>query len=268
MIIKISHKTNYHFAEKVPRLIQSLRLYPTNCKNQKVLDWKIASSKGSMINSFQDALGHKIINIYNKNLIGSQCIEAVGMVKTKDCFGTFSGLSEKVNPICFLRQTGLTLPGKKIIEMSKKIKKKKNIVKFCHELNLFVSELIKYKSNSTTNNTTAEMALKNGEGVCQDFAHILLSMARLFELPARYINGYLIEDENAKDYYTHAWVEIFIRDLGWVAFDPSHKVCVHDKYVRVNCGFDFVDASPIKGVKLNYLGSEQLSYQVEINIGQ
>ena len=112
------------------------------------------------------------------------------------------------------------------------------------------------------------MALKNGEGVCQDFAHILLSMARLFELPARYINGYLIEDENAKDYYTHAWVEIFIRDLGWVAFDPSHKVCVDDKYVRVNCGFDFIDASPIKGVKLNYLGSEQLSYQVKINIGQ
>ena len=120
MIIKISHKTNYHFAEKVPRLIQSLRLYPTNCKYQKVLDWKISSSKGSMINSFQDALGHKIINIYNKNLIGSQCIEAVGKVKTKDFFGTFSGLSDKVNPICFLRQTRLTLHGKKLLRCLKR----------------------------------------------------------------------------------------------------------------------------------------------------
>ena len=268
MIIKISHTTNYNFEEKVPRLIQSLKLYPTTCKNQKILDWKITSSQGTVIDSYYDALGHKIINIYNKNLKGLQQIKSVGKVQTKNYFGTILGLVDKVNPLCFLRYTPLTLPGNKIIEMSKKIKKRKNIIQFCHELNLFVFELIKYKSNSTDNNTSGEMALEKGEGVCQDFAHILISLAKVLKIPARYVNGYLIEDANTTDYYTHAWVEMFIRDLGWVGFDPSHKICVNDRYVRVSCGFDFIDASPIKGVKLNYLGSEQLSYKVDINSSQ
>ena len=268
MFIKISHTTNYNFAEKVPRLIQSLKLYPTSCKNQKILNWKITSSQGTVVDSFYDALGHKIINIYNKELMGLQEIKSIGEVKTKNYFGTVLGLEEKVNPMCFLRHTPLTFPGKKIIEMSRKIKKKKNIIQFCHELNLFVSEIIKYKSNSTDNNTSAEMALSKGEGVCQDFAHILISLSKTFNLPARYVNGYLIEDANTTDYFTHAWVEIYISELGWVGFDPSHKICINDKYVRISCGFDFIDASPIKGVKLNYLGSEQLSFKVDINVSQ
>ena len=143
MFIKISHTTNYNFAEKVPRLIQSLKLYPTSCKNQKILNWKITSSQGTVVDSFYDALGHKIINIYNKELMGLQEIKSIGEVKTKNYFGTVLGLEEKVNPMCFLRHTPLTFPGKKIIEMSRKIKKKKNIIQFCHELNLFVSEIIK-----------------------------------------------------------------------------------------------------------------------------
>ena len=70
MIIKISHKTKYFFENTVPRLIQTLKLYPTSCKNQKVLEWNISSNKGEILNSYQDSLGHNIINIYIKNLNG------------------------------------------------------------------------------------------------------------------------------------------------------------------------------------------------------
>ena len=59
-------------------------------------------------------------------------------------------------------------------------------------------------------------------------------------------------------------MEIFVKDLGWVAFDPSHKRCIDDKYVRISCGFDFIDASPIKGVKLNYLGNEDLNFKLNM----
>ena len=63
---------------------------------------------------------------------------------------------------------------------------------------------------------------------------------------------------------THAWVEIFINNLGWVAFDPSHKKCIDDKYIRISTGFDFEDASIIKGVKNNYNGDEFLETKVDI----
>ena len=51
-------------------------------------------------------------------------------------------------------------------------------------------------------------------------------------------------------------------------FDPSHKRCIDENYVRISCGYDFIDASPIKGVKLNYLGEEALNFKLDINIEQ
>ena len=131
-----------------------------------------------------------------------------------------------------------------------------------------VSEAIVFKSGSTNNETSAEHSLRLGTGVCQDYAHILISLARYFEIPARYVNGYLLEDNNTNKFYTHAWVELFITNLGWVAFDPSHKKCIDEKYVRISCGYDFIDASPIKGVKLNYSGSEDLNFKLSIDSEQ
>ena len=68
MILNIKHQTNYHFYSSVPRLVQSLKLYPSNCKNQKVINWNISTSIGQLIKSHQDALGHTIYNIYNECL--------------------------------------------------------------------------------------------------------------------------------------------------------------------------------------------------------
>lgn len=268
MILKIKHQTKYNFSSPVPRLIQSIKLYPSKCKNQKIIHWNITSSTGLLEKSHQDALGHKIHNIYSKELEGNQIIVSEGKVETKDFQGVMHGLDDKVNPLCFLRHTDLTKPGSKIKELSKKINKKKDDIKFCHNLNLLVSEVIDFKTGLTNNQTTAESSLLLAKGVCQDFAHILISLSRLFEIPARYVNGYLMDDNNTNNYSTHAWVELYIRNLGWIGFDPSHKKCIDEKYIRVSCGYDFLDASPIKGVKLNYLGGENLNFNLDINIEQ
>ena len=178
------------------------------------------------------------------------------------------GLMDKVNPFCFLRFTHLTRPGEKLIKLSKKIKKKNDQIQFCHDLNTLVSEIINFKSGITNNQTTAEESLNLEKGVCQDYAHILMSLSKIFNIPSRYVNGYLMDDNNISNYSSHAWVEIYINDLGWVGVDPSHKRCIDENYVRVSCGYDFIDASPIKGVKLNYLGEEALNFKLDINIEQ
>ena len=87
-------------------------------------------------------------------------------------------------------------------------------------------------------------------------------------IPARYVNGFLYEDLNAAENSTHAWGELFLKEIGWVGFDPSHKKCVDDKYIRINSGFDFLDASIIKGIKLNYNGNESLESKVFIETCQ
>ena len=268
MILTIKHQTNYNFYSNVPRLVQSLKLYPSNCKNQKIINWNISTSIGQLTKSHQDSLGHTIYNIYNEGLIGEQTIISEGKIHTKDFHGVMHGLEDKVNPFCFLRFTYLTKPGEKLIKLSKKIKQKKDQIKFCHDLNRIVSEVLDFKTGITNNKTTAEEALKIEKGVCQDYAHILISLSKIFNIPSRYINGYLMDDNNISHYSSHAWVEMYINDLGWVAFDPSHKKCIDQNYVRISCGYDFSDASPIKVVKLNYLGEEDLNFKLDINTEQ
>ena len=128
MILNIKHQTTYNFYSSVPRLVQSLRLYPSNCKNQKVINWNISTSVGKLDKSHQDALGHTIYNIYNESLVGEQTIVSEGKIDTKNFNGVMHGLNDKVHPFCFLRFTNLTRPGEKLIKLAKKIKKK--MIKF------------------------------------------------------------------------------------------------------------------------------------------
>ena len=215
MILNIKHETNYNFSSNVPRLVQSLKLYPSKCKNQKIIDWNIYTNIGYLANSHQDALGHKIINIYNESLIGKQTIVSEGKVDTKDFQGVMYGLEDKVNPLCFLRHTNLTTPGEKIINLSKKIKKKNDKIQFCHELNNIVAETISFKTGITNNTTTAENSLRLKKGVCQDYAHILLSLSKIFNIPARYINGYLMDDDNLNNYSSVLGQNFYSTLAGW-----------------------------------------------------
>ena len=267
MKIKVKHQTSYHFNLTVPRLIQSVKLYPSKCKNQRIINWNINSDKGDIIESHQDSLGHRIFNIFNRDFKGRQIIKSEGVIETKDYSGVLKGLNEKVNPLCFLRHTKLTEPCRKIFNLSKKIKNN-DLIEFCHKLNLIVSQSIKYVTGSTSSNTSAQKSIEQGEGVCQDFAHILISLARSNNIPARYINGFLLEDINSNENFTHAWVELYVKDFGWIGFDPSHKKCIDENYIRISCGMDFLDASTIKGVKTNYAGEENLNVKISVSACQ
>ena len=92
-----------------------------------------------------------------------------------------------------------------------------------------------YTPGSTTVRTTAEQALAQHKGVCQDYAHVMLSVCRSLGLTARYIAG-LLGGEGA----THAWMEVY-QDHRWVGLDPTHNRLVDDNYITIAHGRDFRD---------------------------
>lgn len=94
-----------------------------------------------------------------------------------------------------------------------------------------------YTPGSTTIRTTAEQALAQGKGVCQDYAHVMLSICRSLglDLSVRYIAG-LLCGEGA----THAWVEVY-HDGRWVGLDPTHDRMVDDTYITIAHGRDYRD---------------------------
>ena len=109
-------------------------------------------------------------------------------------------------------------------------------------LNQAAADALTYRSGTTGVKTSAAEALKTGEGVCQDYAHLLLSLARLSGFGARYCMG-LIPGEGA----THAWAELALPD-GWYGFDPANHRTADETYLRFAVGRDASDCLAERGV--------------------
>lgn len=99
-----------------------------------------------------------------------------------------------------------------------------------------------YKPNTTTTQTTAQQALNQGMGVCQDYTHIMLALCRQCRIPARYVAGFMT-GEGA----THAWLEIYAGGH-WIGLDPTNNRVVDDQYVKLSEGRDASDCIIDKGV--------------------
>lgn len=104
-----------------------------------------------------------------------------------------------------------------------------------------------YQPGTTTITTPLKQVLEEKSGVCQDFAHFLLACLRLHGLAARYVSGY-IETELEGSAASHAWVSVFVPDLGWIDFDPTNNCIPHDQHITLGWGRDFSDVTPLKGI--------------------
>jgi len=105
-----------------------------------------------------------------------------------------------------------------------------------------VYQYMEYVSGSTSAVTTALQAFEQKQGVCQDFAHILISLCRYKKIPARYVCG-LVKGEGK----THAWTEIW-SDGVWYGIDPTSETVVSDAYIKIASGRDASDCSVSRGV--------------------
>jgi transglutaminase-like putative cysteine protease len=115
-------------------------------------------------------------------------------------------------------------------------------------INDWVYQSMTYQYGVSGVRTTAAEALSIGHGVCQDYAHVMLSVCRACQLPARYVSGHLIGEGG-----THAWVEVVlpIHDgtgdaIAWT-FDPTHASRGGLNYVTIAVGGDYHDVAPTSG---------------------
>ena len=106
-----------------------------------------------------------------------------------------------------------------------------------------------YTPKATTVNTKPADVLHARQGVCQDFAHLMLGMCRSLGIPARYVSGYFLNPNRAPDEVeaSHAWVEVFLPGFGWQGFDPTHDRVPDTRYVKLAVGRDYGDIRPIGG---------------------
>lgn len=130
----------------------------------------------------------------------------------------------------------------------------------------------RYDPAATTVSTPVEQVFRIRRGVCQDFAHLLISMIRSIGLPARYISGYLrtlpppgkprLVGADA----SHAWLSVYSgATLDWVDIDPTNNQFPTTDHITIAWGRDYMDVAPLKGV---YIGGSSPRLLVSVDVSE
>lgn len=138
------------------------------------------------------------------------------------------------------------------------------------ELAARIREEFEYAPGATKVDTPVEEAFAKREGVCQDFAHVMIVALRSLGLPAAYVSGFLrtvpppgkprLEGADAM----HAWVSVWLgAHVGWVGFDPTNAMLALDDHITVAVGRDYGDVAPIDGTVMT-AGSQTTSHSVDV----
>ncbi|MGV8938050.1 MAG: transglutaminase family protein [Allorhizobium sp.] len=262
MRLKISHTTEYRYDEPVQYSLQRLRLTPLSGPGQNVINWNIDVDGAAVEAGFNDHFGNHVHLVSTQDDTKVVRIVAGGMIETEDRHGVFGPHVGYCPLWLYLRDTPRTKAGKLTRELVRRISDDNELGRM-HALMGMLHESVAYIPGTSNTETTAEQALEEKSGVCQDHAHIFIAAARTMNIPARYVSGYLMMDGNEQQTATHAWAEAHLPGLGWVGFDPANDMCPDDHYVRIATGLCYADAAPISGMRIGLAG-EDLSVAVVV----
>lgn len=283
----VSHETQYRYSAPVDLGIHMIRLMPVNLTRQHVLDCQlIIDPPPATLAHFSDHFG----NIVHRAAIETThdhfavtlaaTIEVVRETPSPppgpawdelrsamqlDGFASPPPVAEFVysSPLAPI-ETEATLYAASSLPMGRPI------VEALRELNARIHADFSYAPNRTNISTGVAEVFALGEGVCQDFAHIMIAGLRGLGLPARYVSGYIrtrgaeSDTGHAGADASHAWVSVWCgAELGWIEFDPTNNLVVSDEHIVIGYGRDFSDVTPLRGVILGG-GSPSLSVAVDV----
>lgn len=142
---------------------------------------------------------------------------------------------------------------------------------FAESASGLIHELFTYKPGATHVHSSVLDSLKTRAGVCQDFSHLLIAVLRQRGVPARYVSGYLLPRQAADargimenvigGQASHAWVQAYIPETGWIGLDPTAGEFVEERHIVVARGRDYGDVPPVRGVYKGHAG-QSLSVDV------
>jgi len=266
MRLTISHQTTYQYDQPVHYGLQQVRLTPKSRAGQTVLNWTVEITGGKREVEFDDQHNNRVQLVSfsaGQTEIAILCSGEVETTSTHGIIGEHGGFT----PLwIFKRPTDLTQPGPRLQSLLGSIGDQfENDIARLHALSATILIAVTYESGQTHSSTTSEEALVAGRGVCQDHAHIFIAAARTLGFPARYVSGYLMMDDQSAEDASHAWAEVYVKDIGWLGFDISNGISPDERHIRVATGLDYRDAAPMSGMRL---GDSEESMQVTLQVQQ
>jgi transglutaminase-like putative cysteine protease len=259
--LRVVHTTEVSYAEPVRTSFNEARMTPLALPTQVTLDTKVSVGTGVPIWTYCDYWGTFVsvfdISEPHRDLV----IKAQATVETDQAFRfarprplTWEDVRTQASAGRlreFLLPTPLTTVTEAVAATVGDAVRGADPVEAAEEIASLVRSRVGYMAGATGVRTNAQEAWNQGQGVCQDMAHVTVALLRAACLPARYISGYLHADPSAQPGQTavgesHAWVEYWTGS--WHACDPTSGAPVRERHVVVARGRDYADIPPLKGI--------------------
>ncbi len=282
--LSILHRTVYRYARPVERSVHLFRLTPMHDRLQTLHESSIHLSVDGKTREYDDVFGNRVRKVALDASFSELVVEARSELTLLDTepWSLRPLHSRNTIPLVWMpwqRQVlqpfllPPELPESELEELAQYAmsfveRNDYDLVDTLFDLNQTIYREYKYQQGTTSLSTTPFEVYVKRRGVCQDFANLFICMCRLLNVPARYVCGYLYTGPSSphavQAQASHAWVQVYLPELGWKGFDPTSGVVTRTDHVRVAVGRSYVDATPTSGTIYLGGGSETLEVHLEV----
>lgn len=278
----IEHVSRYRYAFPARECVMLLCLKPRNDGGQRLLDFGIDARPSASLTGETDSFGnarhvlylhrpHDFLEITARSTVEPAPPVSLPGNLGADAWREVLSWRQSIDHWEFTHPTTLAWPSPLLDDFVVRngVERKGDPLEGLFKLSRSIYRSFSYVPGSTSAASPVDHILQSGRGVCQDYAHVMIAIARSWGIPSRYVSGYLSETgqpgEQAVGNATHAWVECLLPNLGWIGFDPTNDSLVDQRHVRLAVGRDFQDVSPTRGVRQ---GGGETSLAVDVQVVQ
>jgi transglutaminase-like putative cysteine protease len=261
----VRHVTRFTYEAAISESVMEVRMQPRSDGQQRCLHFALSTAPASRVMLYQDHDGN---TVHHFNVPGGHSHLTLTAEALVDCTpppevpdrleaGAWDRVDTRAATGEFWELTAPSRFAKKtdaLFEFARSIglTRGDDPLRTFRHLMAQMYERFEYSPQSTHVDSEIDEALSARRGVCQDFSHIFIALARQLGVPTRYVSGYLFRDVStagrSSDGATHAWAEALIPDVGWVGFDPTNNLIAGEGHIRVAIGRDYADVPPTRGV--------------------
>ena len=286
MFYAIRHFTRYRYSHYVWQSMMEVRMHPRSEGTQRCFVFQLSVNPRARIFGYTDFYGnlvhhfdlpsrHGQLTIISDALVNIDGQPSVPEVMEYEGWRDLEALVEKNDYWDMLMPSHFARSAPELEELAAEIgateRNGRSPLAFLRDIASGVHRSFSYVKKSTAVNSPIEDTLRSRQGVCQDFAHIMIALVRNAGIPCRYVSGYLYHSsENSHpsaDGATHAWVEALLPSIGWVGFDPTINRLAGEKHIRTAIGRDYADVPPTMGV-MKGKADTQLQVRVRVTPSQ
>ncbi|QNI07794.1 transglutaminase family protein [Mycobacterium kubicae] len=272
--MRVVHTTGYAYQSPVTASYNEARLTPRSNTRQNVIlnrvetvpatrSYRYVDYWGTAVTAFDLHAPHLELTVTSSSVVETERPEPPA-AKASWAELESPAVIDRFDEV--LRPTSYTPASKRVATVGKRIMKAHDPSEGVIAAAQWVRGELDYLPGTTGVNWSGLDALEQGQGVCQDFAHLNLMLLRSMGIPARYVSGYLHPVGDAAvgktvEGRSHAWIQAWTG--GWWYYDPTNDTDITEQYVSVGAGRDYADVSPLKGI---YSGQGATDLDVDVEI--